>query len=129
MATATEHAAERFLNDNPMKSLLGLPEDALDAVRTAAYHLYQAGRLAEVEVLCRGLIAADPTSWWSYTLYAATLRRAARLREAIEQIDRGLLHERGEPSLLLMRGEILAALGEWQEVATDAAAVASQAGI
>ena len=37
----------------------------------------------------RGLIAADHKYWWSYSLYAATLRRLGRLREAVEQLDKG----------------------------------------
>jgi predicted Zn-dependent protease len=127
MTTPNDDAADRFLNDNPMKSLLGIPEEALDAVMTAAYHLYQAGRFGEVEILCRGLIAADPGYWWSYSLYGATLRRVGKLREALEQIDKGLAHERGEPKLLLMRGEILSALGEWQEARADAGQIVAQA--
>ena len=42
-----------------MRSLLDIPEDALDAVMATAYQLYQASRYPVVEVLCRGLIAAE----------------------------------------------------------------------
>jgi hypothetical protein len=73
-----------------------------------AYQLYQAGRYPEVEVLCRGLIAADHTYWWSYSLYAATLRRMGRLRDALEQLDKGLGYEPDAPKLLLMRSEMRA---------------------
>ena len=68
-------AARSFLQNNPLKSLLGIPEGALDTVMALAFQLYQAGRYSEVEVLCRGLIAADHTYWWSYSLYAAALRQ------------------------------------------------------
>ena len=75
-----------------------------------AYQLYQVGRYAEAEVLCRGLIAADHKYWWSYSLYAATLRRLGRLSEALAQLDKGLAYEPNEPKLLFMRTEIGEAL-------------------
>ena len=81
--------ARKFLEENTMRSLLGIPEEALDAVMATAYQLYQAGRLPEVEVLCRGLIAADHKYWWSYSLYAATLRRLGRLRRALDAARAG----------------------------------------
>ena len=68
--------ARKFLEENTMRSIFGIPEEALDAVMATAYQLYQAGRYPEVEILCRGLIAADHKYWWSYSLYAATLRRS-----------------------------------------------------
>jgi predicted Zn-dependent protease len=102
--------ARKFLEDHTMREIFGIPEEALDAVMATAYQLYQAGRYLEVEVLCRGLIAADHKYWWSYSLYAATLRRLGRLREAVEQLERGLVYEPGEPKLLIMRGELRDAL-------------------
>ena len=75
--------ARKFLEETTMTSILGIPEEALDAVMAIAYQLYQAGRYPEVEVLCRGLVAADHRYWWSYSLYAATLRSLGRLREAV----------------------------------------------
>ena len=83
-----------------------------------AYQLYQAGRFPEVEVLCRGLIAADHKYWWSYSLYAATLRRLGRLREAVEQLDAGLVYEPDEPKLLLMRSELRAAIANEEGLAS-----------
>ena len=62
-------------------------------------------------MLCRGLIAADHKYWWSYSLYAATLRRLGRLREALAQLEKGLAYEPNEPKLLFMRSEIGEALG------------------
>jgi len=98
--------ARQFLEDTTMRSIFGIPEEALDAVMATAYQLYQAGRYPEVEVLCRGLIAADHRYWWSYSLYAGTLRRLGRLREAVEQLERGLVYEPGEAKLLVMRDEL-----------------------
>jgi tetratricopeptide (TPR) repeat protein len=103
-------AARRFLEETTMKSLFGIPDEALDAIMALAYQLYQVGRYADTEVLCRGLIAADHKYWWSYSLYAATLRRLGRLREALTELDKGLAYEPNEPKLLFMRGEIREAL-------------------
>ena len=100
--------ARKFLEENTMRSIFGIPEEALDAVMATAYHLYQAGRYLEVEVLCRGLVAADHKYWWSYSLLAATLRRLGRLREAMEQLEMGLVYEPDEAKLLLMRSELRA---------------------
>jgi len=95
-------AARNFLRDNTMKSLLGIPEDALDAVMALAFQLYQSGRYREVEVLCRGLVAADHTSWWSYALSAATLRRLGKLTQALS-ITRAQYGERLDRKPLQIR--------------------------
>ena len=117
--------APDFLETTTMKDLLGIPEEALDQVMATAYQLYTSGYYDHAATLCRGLIAADHTYWWSYSLYAAVLRRLGRVQEALEQIDRGLVYEPGESKLLLMRGEILSALGQWTPAATPAAAAIS----
>jgi predicted Zn-dependent protease len=108
-------AVASFVRRTTMQSILGLDEGALDQVMATAYLLYQSGRYAEVDVLCRGLIAADHTYWWSYSLHAAALRRLGRLDEALAQIDNGLSFEPAEKKLQLMRGEILAAIGTWKD--------------
>jgi len=110
--------ARKFLEENTMRDIFGIPEEALDAVMATAYQLYQAARFPEVEVLCRGLIAADHKYWWSYSLYAATLRRLGRLQEAVEQLDRGLVYEPNEPKLLLMRSELRAAIANDEKPAS-----------
>jgi tetratricopeptide (TPR) repeat protein len=102
--------AQKFLEETTMKSIFGIPDEALDAIMALAYQLYQVGRYPEVEVLCRGLIAADHKYWWSYSLYAATLRRLGKLEQALEALAKGLLYEPNEPKLLFMRGEIGQAL-------------------
>jgi predicted Zn-dependent protease len=105
---ALSPGARKFFHDTTMRSLLGIPEAALDAVMATAYQLYQSGRLHEVEVLCRGLIAADHKYWWSYSLYAATLRRLGKLDEALAALEQGLVHEPDSPKLLFMRSELRA---------------------
>lgn len=103
-------AARRFLEQTTMKSIFGISDEALDAVMALAYQLYRTGRYPEAEVLCRGLVAADHTYWWSYSLYAATLRRLGRLPEALAALEKGLAHEPNEPKLLFMRDEIRRAI-------------------
>jgi tetratricopeptide (TPR) repeat protein len=105
-------AARSFLEETTMKSIFGISDAALDTVMALAYQLYQVGRYAEAEVLCRGLVAADHKYWWSYSLYAATLRRLGRLREALAELDKGLACEPNEPKLLFMRSEIREALAK-----------------
>jgi predicted Zn-dependent protease len=122
---ATASAAHSFVQATTMQSILGIDQRALDQIMATAFLLYQAGRYAEVDVLCRGLIAADHTYWWCYSLHAAALRRLGRLEEALAQLDRGLVHEPNEKKLQLMRGEIVAALGAWRERASTEDAVAT----
>ena len=112
--------ARDFLAQNTMRSIFGIPEEALDAVMATAYQLYQAGRYPEVAVLCRGLIAADHTYWWSYSLYAATLRKLGRPREAITLVDKGLVYEPDEPKLLLMRSDLRAEIAREENDKGDA---------
>ena len=127
-AVASKKAAS-FVRRTTMQSILDLDQGALDQVMATAYLLYQSGRYAEVDVLCRGLIAADHRYWWSYSLHAATLRRMGRLEEALEQLDNGLAFEPNEKRLQLMRGEILAALGTWRERAPTVASDSISAGV
>ena len=110
--------ARRFLEETTMKSILGIPDHALDAVMALAFRLYQVGRYTETEVLCRGLVAADHTYWWSYSLYAATLRRLGKPREALVLLEKGLAHEPGQAKLLVMRRELHAALARQPDGST-----------
>jgi hypothetical protein len=118
--SAANPAAAEFLRRTTTRSSPGLDQDVLDHVMATAYQLYQAGRYPEVDVLCRGLIAADHTYWWSYSLHAAALRRMGQLAQALEQVDNGLVFEPAATNLLMMRGEILAAIGRWRERAPRA---------
>jgi predicted Zn-dependent protease len=111
-------AAASFERPPTPPSSLNVDPRALDQVMADAYQLYQAGRYAEVDILCRGLIAADPAYWWSYSLHAAALCRLGRLAKALEQVERGLAFEPNAKKLRLMRGEILAVLDSWSESAT-----------
>ncbi|MDB4980865.1 MAG: hypothetical protein JWM82_1617 [Myxococcales bacterium] len=117
---ALDPVAESFLATTTMKSILGIDQHALDQVMATAYLLYQAGRYEQVDVLCLGLVAADHRYWWSYSLHAAALRGLGRFPEAIARLDKGLVYEPGEPKLLAMRAEIVAALAAVQSPATPA---------
>ena len=111
--------ARKFLEENTMRSIFGIPEEALDAVMATAYHLYQAGRYPEVEVLCRGLVASDHKYWWSYSLYAATLRKLGRPCEAVQMVEKGLVYEPNEPKLLMMRSELRAEIAREENSNND----------
>ena len=111
--------ARKFLEENTMRSIFGIPEEALDAVMATAYQLYQIGRYPEVEVLCRGLVAADHKYWWSYSLYAATLRKLGRSHEVVELLERGLAYEPDEPKLLIMRSELRAEIAAQENANND----------
>ena len=127
-APAPTPAVEAYLRRTTMQSILEIDQASLDHIMATAYVLYQASRYREVDVLCRGLIAADHTYWWSYSLHAAALRRLGRFEEALTQLERGLAYEPDEAKLLMMRGEILAQLGEWRERPTASAASAQVEG-
>ncbi len=109
-AATLDPVAESFLATTTMKSILGIDQHALDQVMATAYLLYQAGHYEQVDVLCLGLVAANHTYWWSYSLHAAALRGLGRFPEALAQLDKGLVYEPGEPKLLAMRDEIVATL-------------------
>lgn len=100
----------RYLDETPMRAIVNIPMEVLDQAMATAYQLYRAGRLAEAQVLCTGLLAADHRYWWAYGLSAAILRRAGRLTEALQQIDRGLRYEPGQPKLLATRAALTAAI-------------------
>lgn len=99
---------DAFLEQAPMQALLSIPADALEQVMATAYRCFCAGAYADAEILCRGLIAADHRHWYPRTLYAATLVRAGRPREALAQIAEGLRRHPGQPRLMALKKEILA---------------------
>ncbi len=107
-STATT-AADRFLENTPMRAILGIPPEVLDQAMAKAYCLYQAGRLADAEILCKGLLAADHRYWWAYSLYAAVLQKLGRSNEALVQVECGLRFEPGQAKLVAMRAQILGA--------------------
>ncbi len=91
----------------PMRALLVLRDEDLDAARNAAHQLFTADRLAEAEILCRGLLAADPSDPWAFILYVGTLFRMGRLHDALATAEEGLRHHPGLPRLTAMRGKLL----------------------
>jgi tetratricopeptide (TPR) repeat protein len=106
MAAEMTAAARKFVEETTMKTIFGIPDEALDTVMAVAFQLYQAERYLETEVLCRGLIAADHKYWWSYSLYAAALRRMGRFNDALAAVETGLAYEPQEPKLIDMQREL-----------------------
>ncbi len=121
----SQPAAHAFLERNPMRTLLAMPQAYLDEAMALAYQLYQAGSYTEAEVMCRGLLAADHRYWWAYSLHAAVLLKLGKPREALVQIDLGLDYEPGQPKLLAMKRDILTAAA-LIAVAHDRAAAESE---
>lgn len=101
---------ETFFQLNPLRSFLPIPAEVLEQARATAYQLYRARRYRDAETMCRGLLAADPTHWWIYTLYAATLQKLGCLREALTIAGLGLRHASTQPKLLAIRNELHARL-------------------
>jgi predicted Zn-dependent protease len=114
-----EVSARRFVDETTMKTLFAIPDEALDAVRAVAFQLYQVGRYAEAELLCAGLVAADHKHAWSFSLYAATLRRLGRAQDALVQIELGLTYEPNEPQLRYMQRELLEAIASGEVVGAN----------
>jgi predicted Zn-dependent protease len=102
-----DQAVRDYLDCTPMRAILGIPGELLDQAMGLAYVTYRAGRYAETEVLCKGLLAADHRYWWAYSLYGATLLELGRPDDALAQIDRGLRYEPGQSKLLAMRAAIV----------------------
>ena len=100
--------ADAFLERTTIRELLDVPPHVLDEARRIAHQLYRAGRLTEADIVCRGLIACDHRSAWTYSLHAAVLRRQGRKEWALAQVERGLAVEPGHSKLRAMRGELLA---------------------
>jgi thioredoxin-like negative regulator of GroEL len=103
------HPVDEFLARTPLHAVLALPHSVVEQAMSAAYGCYCSGRYDDAEVLCKGILAVDPTGWWPYSLYAATLRALGRPREALAVIHAGLQRAPGQAKLLAMREAILAA--------------------
>ena len=96
-----------FLDTTTLKHILNISDEVMDHAMGIAYQLYRAGRLAEADTVCKGLIACDHRYWWSYSLHASVLRRLGREPEALVQVEQGLRYEPEQPKLMLMRAELL----------------------
>jgi tetratricopeptide (TPR) repeat protein len=119
--------ARKFLEETTMKTLLGIPDEALEAVTAIGYQLYQSGRYPEVEILCRGLIAANHKDGWAYALLGATLRRLGKLAEALAAVEEGLRFAPDDSKLRFMRGELceVIATGQQERITAGSAETAS----
>lgn len=102
MTNATSDLMSRF----SLRDVLRIPAEVLDEAMATAYRLYTGGRFHDCEIICRGLLAADPTYWWVHSLYAATLQKLGRFQDALVAVERGLGYEPGHPKLTALRDEI-----------------------
>jgi hypothetical protein len=61
-----------------LTEVLDLPHDTLDQLMAAAYLLHSGGHYLHAEMVCRGMLAAEPRYWYAAALLAATQERRAR---------------------------------------------------
>jgi len=102
----------------PPYKLLGIPEHALDALMAHAYKLYEAGQYQKAEELCRGLVSANPSYGWTYSLYAAVMQQQGRFAEALSLLDTGLKFEPNNDKLIAMKRETSRAIAQLIKIAT-----------
>jgi hypothetical protein len=95
-----------FLDRTPLRVLLDIPPAIIDAAHAMAYACYRGERHDQVENLCRGLLALDHRYWWTYALYAATLRDSGRPALAREVVQNGLRYQPDQPILLALSAEL-----------------------
>ena len=105
---ASGDGAIDFLERTTIRELLNVSAGVIEQARRIAHQLYRAGRLAEADVVCRGLIACDHRFAWTYSLHAAVLRRQGRTQQALAQIERGLLYDPDHAKLREMHAEVAA---------------------
>jgi len=117
--------AADFLERTTLRELLNVAPGIIDQARQVAYQLYRAGRLAQAETVCRGLIAWDHRCAWTYSLIAAVLRRQGRTEEALGQVGRGLAFEPDHAKLRSMRTELTALLSARRPEAVTAGIAAA----
>ena len=96
-------AAEKFLAERTLTSLLSISRESLSACARKAYELFAAGQYREAEVFGRGLVAADHRDWYYRTLLAATLQKQGRTQDAVAILDEGLTYLPANPDLLALR--------------------------
>jgi hypothetical protein len=104
---------DAFLEQTPVRRLVSIPTGAIEQAMATAYHCFCAGAHADAEVLCKGLVAADHRHWYCRALYAATLVKLGRPREALVQVVEGLRRHPGQPRLVAIKKEILATALKW----------------
>ena len=103
----TEPSSRRHVKDGTTSTRIIDP----DQVMGAAYQLFLSRRYVAAEAVCRRLIALDRAYWWCHSLRAAALTAMGRFdTAALDAVDRGLLYEPGNPKLIRLRTEILAAI-------------------
>lgn len=93
-------------------SLLGVPDDALQAARWIAWQAAGAGRLELAQKVLDGLAVLDPRSAPTAVLRAEVALRRGDAPKAHEAAGRALQIAPRDPAALLAYGRALLALGE-----------------
>ena len=102
-----KYAAEKFLLENSLKSLLNLPAGVLEVCFSKGRALYRAGQYGEAEVLARGLVAADHSNTAYRVLLAGSLHKLGRSAQAVRVVEEGLRHFPGDRELASVRAALL----------------------
>ena len=63
----------------PAATLLAVSHATLDQLMATAYLLHRDGHCFQAEVICRGMLAAEPRYWYAAALLAATLEKRRTL--------------------------------------------------
>lgn len=93
-------------------SLLGVPDDALEAARWIAWQAASAGRLELAQRVLDGLAVVDPRNASTAVLRAEVALRRGDAPKAHEAAGRALQIAPRDPAALLAYGRALLALGE-----------------
>jgi predicted Zn-dependent protease len=75
------------MHSNDTRRTSGL-DFILDEARKHAYGMYQAQRWNELEILARGILAADPDDAWTISLRASMLQKQGKVEEALALMER-----------------------------------------
>lgn len=99
-------AAKKYLDQNPLKAVLGIPEQQLRDCSVRAYECCRDGHYQQAEVIGRGLVAVDHRNWYYRSLLAVSLDKLGRRPEAREVVQEGLRFSPAEPELLKLRAAL-----------------------
>ncbi len=101
------------------------PADLQSRIQEAA-HLYEAGRAAEAESICREILKKDPRNLPGLRILALSCARSMRWNDATKAIDKARKIAPRDPSVLLNASTVLLGLGRFDE-ALDAVRRAREA--
>lgn len=106
MENAQDRSAAKSLKDVFPDSEV-LPQ-VLAIGRATAYELYQSEKFKDLEVVLKGLLAADARDAWALSLYGSMLRKQNRFQEAAVLLETALALEPTNTNIRKLRDELAA---------------------